>query len=71
MKDWQIRAIKTFVQAFFGVFVPALVAVLNNGFPESINAVWVILAPAISASLAAGIAAVWNYILENKLNTEV
>lgn len=40
MKDWMIRAIKTFVQAFFGVLVPELCVVLNGGFPESLPAAW-------------------------------
>lgn len=64
MKDWAIRAIKTFVQAFFGVLVPAVCAMLQNGWPESWSKVWVILAPTISAALAAAICAVWNIILE-------
>lgn len=65
MKDWVIRAIKTFVQAFFGVLVPAVVAMLSDGFPADFPTMWVILAPTVSAALAAAIAAVWNYILEN------
>ena len=64
MKDWAIRAIKTFVQAFFGVLVPAVCAMLQNGWPESWSKVCVILAPTISAALAAAICAVWNIILE-------
>jgi len=64
MKDWMVRALKTFVQAFFGVLVPELVAILNGGFPESLGAMWGILAPFVAAALAAGIAAVWNIILE-------
>ena len=64
MKDWLIRALKTFVQAFLGVFIPALCAMLQNGWPESWSKVWVILAPTIAAALAAAICAVWNIILE-------
>lgn len=64
MKDWMIRAIKTFVQAFFGVLIPAVVSMLSGGFPESVSAAWVILAPAVSAALAAAISAVWNWWLE-------
>lgn len=60
MRDWMIRAVKTFVQAFFGVLIPVVCAVLAEGFPES----WVILAPSVSAALSAAIAAVWNLILE-------
>lgn len=67
MKDWMIRAIKTFVQAFFGVLVPAVVAMLSDGFPADLPTLWVILAPTVSAALAAAIAAVWNYILETQL----
>lgn len=64
MKDWQIRAIKTFIQAFFGVLVPEVVTILQHGWPESWAAVWAYLAPVVVAALAAAIAAVWNFILE-------
>ncbi len=64
MKDWQIRAIKTFIQAFFGVLVPEVVTVLQHGWPESWVAVWAYLAPVVAAALAAAISAVWNIILE-------
>lgn len=64
LKDWQIRALKTFVQAFGGVLVPETVMILNNGMPESWSTLWTILAPVICASLAAGISAAWNIIAE-------
>ena len=64
MKDWLIRAIKTFVQAFFGVLIPEICAMLQNGWPESWAKIWIILAPAIAAALSAAICAVWNIILE-------
>ena len=37
MKDWLIRTIKTFIQAFFGVLIPAVCAMLQDGWPESWN----------------------------------
>ena len=64
MKDWMIRAIKTFVQAFFGVLIPEICVILNGGFPESWSKLWAILAPVVSAALSAAICAVWNIILE-------
>ena len=64
MKDWMIRAIKTFVQAFFGVLIPEVCTMLNNGWPESWDKVWIILAPTIAAALSAAICAVWNIIIE-------
>lgn len=64
MADWFIRAIKTFVQAFFGVLIPEVVAVLSHGWPESWAAVWAYLAPVVAAALAAAISAVWNILLE-------
>lgn len=70
MKDWQIRALKTFVQAFGGILVPEVVLVLNGGFPESWSALWAVLAPVICASLAAGISAAWNVILERLRDDE-
>ena len=65
LPDWLIRAIKTFVQAFLGVLIPEIVAILNNGFPSDLKALWVVLAPTLAAALAAAISAVWNYILEH------
>lgn len=69
LKDWQIRALKTFVEAFGGVLIPELVIVLNSGIPESWSVLWALLAPVICAAIAAGITAAWNVILE-KLKEE-
>ena len=69
--DWLIRSIKTFVQAFFGALIPAVTTMLNGGFPESWNAAWVVLAPAIAAALASAICAVWNIINEQLEKTDV
>ena len=67
-KDVVIRAAKTFVQAFFGVFIPEIVVILQGGFPESISRLWALAAPIVAAALAAGISAAWNTI-NNKLNS--
>ena len=64
MKDWAVRAIKTFVQAFFGVLISAVCTILNDGWPESWDKIWVVLAPTVAAALAAAICAVWNIIRE-------
>lgn len=64
MPDWLIRTIKTFVQAFFGVLIPEVCIMLNNGFPPDIGAAWKILAPVVAAALSAAICAVWNIISE-------
>ena len=71
MKDWAIRAIKTFVQAFFGVLIPELVVILNNitSF-ENFNAAWAVLAPFVASALAAAISAVWNIVLERLKSAE-
>ena len=66
MADWMIRAIKTFVQSFFGVLIPEVCILLNGGFPESVEAAWVVIAPVVAAALSAAISAVWN-ILNEKL----
>ena len=71
MKDWMIRAVKTFVQAFFGVLIPELVAILQHGWPESWSSLWAYLAPVIAAALAGAISAVWNIILERMKLREV
>lgn len=68
-KDWQIRAVKTFIQAFGGVLVPELVMILSTGVPESWSRLWTLLCPVICAALAAGISAAWNIISE-KLKEE-
>lgn len=64
MKDWMIRAIKTFVQAFGGVFVPEICLVLSGALPADFAGWKMVLAPLICSALAAGIAAAWNIILE-------
>lgn len=64
MKDWMVRAIKTFVQTFFGVLIPEVCAMLSGGFPESVSAAWRVLAPVVAAALSASISAVWNAALE-------
>ena len=70
MKDWMIRAIKTFVQAFFGVLVPEAIAILQHGWPESWASAWAYLAPVVAAALAAAISAVWNICLERLRDKE-
>ncbi len=62
--DWFIRAVKTFVQAFFGVLIPVIVSILNGGLPVDWGAAKVTLVSALMAALAAGISAVWNICLE-------
>lgn len=64
LPDWAVRAIKTFVQAFLGVLIPAVIAVLDGGFPVDWGAAKVTLISALMAAIAAGIAAAWNYVLE-------
>ncbi len=64
MRDWMVRAIKTFVQAFFGVGIPEICLILNGGFPESWGKLWTLMAPVVAAALSAAICAVWNIILE-------
>ena len=55
------RAVKTFIEAFFCVFIPELVAILNGGFPD-ISVAWKVFAPVISAALATAISATWNTV---------
>ena len=67
MADWLTRAIKTFVQAFFGVLIPEVCIVLNGGFPEDFDTAWIILSPFVASALAAAISATWN-IINERLN---
>lgn len=65
MRDWVIRALKTFVEAFLGVFIPAVTALLTGRLPADLHEMWVVLFPVVCAAIAAGITAVWNWYLEN------
>lgn len=67
--DWLIRALKTFVQAFFGVLIPEICVMLNGGFPDSFNSAWLILSPVVASALAAAISAAWN-IIKERLDTK-
>ena len=61
-RDILIRAVKTFVQAFFGVLIPALIIYLQGGWPPTWAEFWTWLAPVLAAALAAAISAVWNVL---------
>lgn len=63
-QDWLIRTLKTFVETFFSVLIPAVALLIANGFPENWSAWWVALAPTICAGLSAAITAAWNIVLE-------
>lgn len=64
MKDWMVRALKTFVQAFFGVLIPEFVVMLRDGSVMGWNKFWTLMVPVLCAALAAGISAAWNIIAE-------
>ena len=75
MKDWLIRAIKTFVQATVAYFV-ANIAMIANHVVNWDFADWKgWLLPIIVGAGSAGISAVWNIILEalnsKKIDKEV
>lgn len=65
MKDWQERAIKTFVQAFFGVLIPELVMILNGNIPAEWSRWDCVILTVVCPALASGISAAWNIILEH------
>lgn len=65
MKDWQIRAIKTFIQAFGGVLIPEIIMMLKGDLPNTWEAFELVAIPALCAALAAGISAAWNIINEH------
>lgn len=65
LKDWQIRALKTFVQAFFGVLIPEACSIIAQGsLLEGWSVFAKLMAPFVGAALAAGISAAWNIISE-------
>lgn len=65
MKDWQIRALKTFAQAFFGVLIPEACLILSGNLPEDIVGAKALLIPLVCSALSAGISAAWNIVLEH------
>ena len=72
MKDWVIRALKTFVQATLAYFV-ANIALISQHVVDWDFANWKGWAlPLITGAISAGISAVWNVILEqiDKKKTE-
>ena len=62
IKDVGMRALKTFVQAFLGVLIPQIVAMLNN-YMDFDWTQWTTYLPIITGALAAGISAAWNGII--------
>lgn len=64
MKDWMVRALKTFVQAFFGVLIPEFVVIIRDGSMLGWSRFWTLMVPVLCAALAAGISAAWNIISE-------
>lgn len=64
MKDWMVRALKTFVQAFFGVLIPEFVVIISDGSMMGWSKFWTLMVPVLCAALAAGISAAWNIISE-------
>lgn len=62
LPDWAERAIKTFIQAFFGVLIPQVVLVLNGALPENFAGWKVVLIPAVCSALASAISASWNIV---------
>lgn len=71
MNDILVRAIKTFVQAFLGVFIPELCVILNGTLPVDLSAWKAILIPLGCSALAAGISAAWNAILQRTKDEQV
>ena len=72
MKDWIIRALKTFVQATVAYFV-ANIALISQHVVDWDFSNWKGWAlPLITGAISAGISAVWNLILEgiDKKKTE-
>ena len=65
MKDWMVRALKTFAQAFFGVLIPEACLILSGNLPEDIVGAKALLIPLVTSALAAGISAAWNIVLEH------
>ena len=61
--DLASRALKTFVQAFFGVFIPEVCAILADVNNFDWNKWYVYIIPLVCGALSAGISAAWNGII--------
>lgn len=68
MKDWMIRAIKTFVQAA-GSFIVADITILSDAMTD-MSAFKQTIVTVLVGAVAAGISAVWNIILEQTQSKE-
>lgn len=68
MKDWVIRALKTFVQAA-GSFIVADVTVLSDAMTD-VSTLKQTAITVLVGAVAAGISAVWNIILEHLRDKE-
>lgn len=62
IKDVKSRALKTFVQAFFGTLIPEVCAILANVLDFDWGKWWVYVIPLVCGALSAGISAAWNTI---------
>ena len=61
LPDWLVRTIKTFVQAFGGVAIPEICALLQNpDIYKNLGTLKAVLIPILCSALAAGICAAWN-----------
>ena len=71
LPDWAIRSIKTFVQAFLGIVVPEVCAILNKVAEiTDLSTAWKMLVPILCSALAAGICALWNGLAQKELKVE-
>lgn len=67
--DFLIRAAKTFMQAFISVLVLNIAAIMSHVVNWDFSDWKGWLAPILIAALSAGIAALWNFIIE-KVNAK-
>lgn len=70
MKDWLVRALKTFVQAFIPVIIGQMSAISSGIVNYGWNDLQAWLVPIIIPAVSAGISAVWNLILEAQKKKE-
>lgn len=65
-KDVWIRALKTAIQAFVGVFAVSASDLLNTFQKGGMGAGKAALVSLVSAAIAAAVSAVWNYLLQTQ-----
>jgi hypothetical protein len=67
LKDWQVRAIKTFIQTFIGTLIPSICLAIGDSMPTNLTGWKTLLVPLVCSATSSAISAAWN-IIENGID---